>query len=85
VTKIEMDFEFKWSEAQKVLAKELGEGRCLEFTDAKSKQSCRLDQPKAWEKLRMQVDEWVYLRTYVCVCACVVYIYTYTCICTTFV
>jgi hypothetical protein len=40
-----------------VLNKELGEGSCIEFIEAKSKQSLRVDQSKIWEKLLMQVEE----------------------------
>jgi len=39
------------------LNKELGEGSYIEFIEAKSKQSLRVDQSKIWEKLLMQVEE----------------------------
>ena len=55
--RLEMDFELTWIEAQKVLAEKLGEGHCIEFTDQKTKQPCRITQPNTWEKLRMQLED----------------------------
>jgi len=48
---------WQWDAAKKVLEKELGQGRCIEFTDAKSKEPCRVEQPRTWEALRMQAED----------------------------
>ena len=54
---IAVDLELNWPQVQKVLEKDLGPARCIEFTDARSNKKCRVDQPKMWERLRMQVED----------------------------
>lgn len=55
--KVEMEHGLRWDAAKKELEKELGQGRCIEFTDAKSKKACRVEEPRTWEALLMQAED----------------------------